>query len=160
MLVCWCYTPQHMHTPVASRLFDITHCTRNCTTSGTDIATHRPKRTGTTYTAQHKCCQLILYLYAKKHSNTIPTNRAHAANLGFSFVLLRTNVFCSLPCFRRDKITSAKAQSRNHRLPKQTFLQCKAVISTKPPCHTNCYCIRNAIPTFCHFGRRDTTPHI
>lgn len=56
-------------------------------------ATHKPKRTGTTCIAQHKRCQLILYLYAKTHTNTIPTNSAHAASLRFS------SVHCALQDF-------------------------------------------------------------
>lgn len=73
---------------------------------------------------------------------------------------LRTKRFCLLPNFRHDRIVSAKAQSRNHRLPKQTFLQCKAVISVYRPCHTNCHCIGNALTVFCHFLLRDTPLHI
>jgi hypothetical protein len=139
MLVCWCYTPQHTHTQVASRLFDTTHCTRHCTDSRTDIATHRPKHAGTTYTAQHKWCQLILYLYAKKHSNTIPTNRAHAANLGFSFVLLRTTFF--VPCHALDV---TKSHLRKHS-QETTDCQNKRFCSAKQSYRRNRHAILTVI---------------
>ena len=63
----------------ASRNAESTHLVSKKQNAQTRRATHDLQQAGTTCTAQHKSVSIDTVSLCVKHTNTIPTNRAHAA---------------------------------------------------------------------------------